>query len=93
MTRIQFICLNTLAGLFVLILAVKVVILFDMGRTQRKLIVGQAVIVQAQRAEPVLRELALRLAQASLREPDLADLLKQHNLRVNPPTRNLTPAP
>lgn len=83
MTRIQFIVLNTLAGIFSLLLVLKVLLLLEMGSFQRKIMVAQATVTQAQRSEPLLRELALRLAQASVKEPDLADLLKQHNLRVN----------
>jgi len=84
MTRSQYVILNVLAGLFVLVLTLKVALLFEMGQTQRKLMAGQAVVMQAQRAEPLLKEIVLRLTQASLREPDLADLLRQHNLRVTP---------
>lgn len=83
MTRIQFIVLNTLAGLFSLLLVLKVLLLLEMGSYQRKILVAQATVTQAQRSEPLLRELAVRLAQASVKEPDLADLLKQHNLRVS----------
>jgi hypothetical protein len=92
MTRSQYLILNVLAGLFALVLTLKVTLLFEMGRTQRKLMAGQAAVVQAQRAEPLLREIALRLTQASLREPDLADLLRQYNLRVTP-TRPPVPNP
>jgi hypothetical protein len=84
MTRIQFFILNGLAGVLALLLGLKVALALDIGARQGKLLQAQQAIGQAQRAEPVMRELALRLAQAALQEPQLADLLKQHNIRVTP---------
>lgn len=84
MTRTQFWVLNALAGVVVVLLGLKVALALDIGRRQVQLAQAQAVLAQAQRAEPVMKELALRIAQAAQREPQLADLLKQHGVRLSP---------
>lgn len=84
MTRTQFWCLNGLAALVVVLLGLKMLLALDTGRRQIRLAQGQAVVLQAQRAEPVLKEMALRLTQAARQEPELGDLLKQHGVRLSP---------
>lgn len=84
MSKLQFWTLNSLAAALVLLLALKIALALDNGARQSAIAQGQVVIAQAQRTEPIMREIALRLAQASVREPQLADLLKQHGIRVTP---------
>ncbi|MDX6765577.1 MAG: hypothetical protein SFU85_02180 [Candidatus Methylacidiphilales bacterium] len=88
MSRTQFLILNVLAGLFALLVAVKIILVIETSSRQGKMLAAQATITQAQRAEPLLRELVLRLAQEAQREPDLNDLLRQHNLKVNLPKKS-----
>jgi len=84
MSKNQFWILNGLAVLLVMLLGLKMALALDNGARQAALAQGQTAIAQAQRTEPLMREISFRLAQASLREPQLADLLKQHGIRVTP---------
>lgn len=59
---------------------------FLLGRENQRLtrlqIKMQNGIASSQRAEPVLNQLAIRLALAAQNEPDLKDLLTKYKLRV-----------
>lgn len=84
MSKLQFWTLNGLAAALALLLGLKLALALDNGARQSSLAQAQLAIAQAQRTEPVMREIAFRLAQASVREPQLADLLKQHGIRITP---------
>lgn len=91
MNRTQFWILNGLAGVLVAVLLLKIGLTIDLAEKQVALARAQTQVAQAQRAEVLLREISVRLAQASAREPQLTDLLKMHSIRVSPasPSSNL----
>ena len=93
MNKTQFLILNVLALLFLILTGVRFLLIKDLETGRGKLQQAQTVIAKGQQSEQVLRKIILRLAQASQREPDLKDLLKQYNITVSNPGSASSPAP
>jgi hypothetical protein len=89
MNRTRFIILNVLACLFLLLTVLRLLLVQDLESARLQVVQAQSLVAQGQQSEQVLRQIILRLAQASQREPDLKDLLKQFNITIN----NNAPAP
>ncbi|NJK91314.1 MAG: hypothetical protein HC904_05465 [Blastochloris sp.] len=93
MSRTQILILNVLAVFFLLLTGTRYLLLQDVERHRRELQLSQALVVQAKQSEQVLRQIILRLAQSSQREPDLKDLLKQYNITIGPSVPSVSPQP
>lgn len=83
MNKTQFYLLNALALLFLLLTGVRFLLIKDLEAKRANLVQIQAVVSQGQQSEQALRKIILRLVQASQREPDLKDLLKQFNVKIS----------
>ncbi len=89
MNRVKLMILWALAVLLVVLMAGKYVLSVENAKLAREMMAAQATITSAQRAEPMLRQMAGRLAQLATREPELADLLRQYNVHITPQEPNL----
>lgn len=92
MNKSQFLILNVLAVLFLLLTGVRFLLVKDLESKRSTIAQVQAVVSQGRESEQVLRRIILRLNQSAQREPDLRDLLKQFNVKVTNSPAQVQPA-
>lgn len=84
LSRGKYSALWLLAFLLLAAIATRFYLAVDNARVAHQIMSAQATVATAQRTEPMVRQMASRLAHYSAQEPELMDLLRQHNLRVSP---------
>ncbi|MEM9444047.1 MAG: hypothetical protein AAGA18_01730 [Verrucomicrobiota bacterium] len=85
MSRLQFIIVNILAGVFVTLMVAQYLLSQVNQQLNQDVITMQQQVAGSQQAKPVLNQLAIRLAQAAQKEPDMNDLLAKYRLKVTLP--------
>jgi len=90
MNKPQFLILLVLSLFFSVMVVTRVLLLRDLEMNRAVLIQSQTIMAKGQSSEKVLSQIINRVAQASEREPDLRDLLKQYHIHIKDRTLPLT---
>jgi len=79
----QFWTLNVLSVLLAALILTQFFLVRNVQNLNQEMMAAQQQINTAKQAEQVLKVTAIRVAQASEKEPELKNLLKKYNLNVN----------